>query len=131
MPAAKFVKFKYEFCDQLIEHMKQGLSFNSFAGTVGATLNDIKSWEKNYLKFKSARERGEMLELLFWEKMGRAITSGQVKGNVASWVFNMKNRFKWVDEHGLNAKIEQKNLVSELITKLAALKKKGEAFQES
>lgn len=33
----------------------------------------------------------------WWEKHGRKLATGESNGNPASWMFNMKNRFKWRD----------------------------------
>lgn len=34
----------------------------------------------------------------WWERHGRNLATGASQGNTASWVFNMKNRFKWRDK---------------------------------
>lgn len=87
-------KYKPEFCDGLIEHMAQGLSFVSFgskANVCAATLND---WVTRYPEFGQAKAKAELKCLEFWEKVGMKGMVGQYKGfSAAVWIFSMKARF--------------------------------------
>lgn len=76
--------------------MKKGLSVESFAATIGVTKPTLYNWMKTHKEFKRAKEEGTELSRIFWEKMGIAGMSGQIKGfNAALWIFNMRNRFGW------------------------------------
>lgn len=98
-----------EHCEMLIEHMRNGLSFKSFAGVAGVQRSTLYNWLDANPEFKEAKEIGEDLSLLFWEKMGidniinRSESFGNNQGgnstslNATVWIFNMKNRFGWRD----------------------------------
>jgi hypothetical protein len=91
-------KYKKEFCDELIAHMAQGLSFESFAAKVDANPDTLFTWAKRHREFSEAKKKGTARSLLFWETMGRNGAAGKIKGFVpAPWIFNMKNRFGWRD----------------------------------
>ena len=86
--------YKHEFCEQLIEHMGRGYSFDSFAAVIGVTQRKLFLWIDKYADFHRAKEAGEVKSLLFWEAAGiGGLTAG--KGfNATVWQFSMKNRFR-------------------------------------
>jgi hypothetical protein len=89
----------------LYEHMKEGLSFQSFGGVVGVSIETLYTWEEKYTEFLDAKKRGKASCLLWWEKLGRAGTAGRISNfNTASWIFNMKNRFEWRDKKDIDLK---------------------------
>lgn len=105
----KPTKYKSEYCEQLIEHMSKGLSYESFAGTAGVHRSVLYDWEDTYPEWKDAKETAFSKCLLFWERLGidnilnvsesfgkEGGTSKSLNGSV--WIFNMKNRFKWRDK---------------------------------
>lgn len=112
--------YRQEYCEQLISHMKEGLSFESFAGLIGMTRASIYTWTEKHPEFLDAKKCGQAASQYWWETLGRAGTGGQLSrvareithpdGKVekvmtrapfsaAGWIFNMKNRFKWRDRH--------------------------------
>lgn len=115
-------KFKLEYCEQLIEHMESGYSFETFAAVIDvdeATLHrwktpKLKNGAKNpqyHDKFCKSYKTGKIKSQLFWETLGMRGIAGipfqftDEKGvkrtsqgfNAATYIFNMKNRFKWTD----------------------------------
>jgi len=114
--------YKPEYCEQLITHMAEGLSYESFAGIVGASEKTLYNWEnaKNetgeltHPEWLEAKERAFALCRVFWERAGRNMMLGIKtvqkdakgveteldfsKGNATVWIFNMKNRFNWRDK---------------------------------
>lgn len=91
-------KYQEHYCDQLLVHMRKGLSFESFAGEVMVSKQTLYTWLNQHPEFKDAKEVGLSASLLFWEKMGIAAACGQLKGfSAAVWIFNVKNRFGWKD----------------------------------
>lgn len=48
-------------------------------------------------EFKTAYSKGQEYSEAWWTKLGRAGAAGKVNIQPATWVFNMKNRFKWKD----------------------------------
>jgi hypothetical protein len=103
-PKAKATKtgrpslYKPEYCELLEGHMKSGLSFEAFAGVVGVSRDTLYEWKKVHKEFSDTIKRSVECSLLFWEKMGIAGMTGQIKGfSAAIYCFNMKNRFGWRD----------------------------------
>jgi hypothetical protein len=108
-------KWKDEYCDLLVEHLAEGLSFDSFAGKIGITNETLNAWLKEKPEFSEAKKEGLPQSLLFWETMGRDGCRGFIKDfNTGAWVFNMKNRFGWRDKRELNHKVE-KSLHEEIL----------------
>lgn len=96
--AGRPTKFHPKYCDKVIEHMKQGLSIESFAATIGVSKQTLYTWKEVYPEFLDAIKKGEAQSLLFWERKGIDAVNGKIPGfNSAIWIFNMKNRFKWTD----------------------------------
>lgn len=104
-------KYKPEFCQQLIDHMAKGLSFDSFSAIAGVNQDTLHEWAKTHEDFNEAKKIAYGQCLLFWEqhgidglysttvydkKTGRPTSSKTLNSTV--WVFNMKNRFKWRDK---------------------------------
>jgi len=97
-------KFKEEYCDMLIDHMASGLSYETFAAIIRTHRSTLYNWEKQYPQFLDAKKLGKEAAQVFWEKIGLAQAVGDKtygKGNCASWIFNMKNRFNWTDKQEL------------------------------
>jgi hypothetical protein len=91
-------KYKPEFCDQLIEHMSEGYSIESFAGKIGVGRQSLYNWFKNNEDFSEAKEIGVMKSLFFWEKLGKDgmwMTKEGPNLNPTIWIANMNNRFGW------------------------------------
>ena len=102
------IKFEKRYCDMLIEHMRQGLSFESFAGVVVVAKQTLYTWLEKNPSFLDAKKKGEGLSRLWWEKIGTAGMMAQMQSkdgktiplknfNSGIWVFSMKNRFGWKD----------------------------------
>lgn len=98
-------KFEEKFCEALIEHMSQGLSFESFAGVIGVDRDTIYEWVKVNPSFSDAKKIATSFCLLFWEKIGIAgvWNTKETQLNTGNYVFQMKNRFKWTDKVELQA----------------------------
>lgn len=107
-------KYKPEYCEQLVEHMNSGLSFESFAAIIDVNQDTLHEWVKVHEEFSEAKKRAYTKNLLFWEKLGvdhvlnesideENFEEGTKKKvskslNAAVWCFNMKNRHKWRDK---------------------------------
>ena len=116
--------YKSEYCQMLIEHMKQGLSIESFAGVVGVNRDTLYQWNKVHPEFSDTLKRGTDLSLLFYEKFGVAIMAGKVdRANVTAWIFNMKNRFKWRDVQPTDQTHTDKAIEESFAAALADIKK--------
>ncbi len=106
-------KYKPEYCEQLIEHMEQGYSFDSFAGIVEVNIDTLYEWTKVHEEFSEAKKVAFSKCQVFWEKIGidnilnksetesfgkNEFTTKSTSLNASAWIFNMKNRFKWKDK---------------------------------
>ena len=87
-------KYKDEFCEKVVTHMADGLSFDSFGGEIGVSRQTLYRWIERYPEFADAKSQGDMKCLLWWEKIGRSGLVGKLKPfNAVVWVFSMKARF--------------------------------------
>lgn len=110
MTVGRPTKYLPEYCEQLIQHMSEGYSFESFAGKIGVSKQTIYDWEKANKDFLDAKRRAFEVSRLFWEKQGidglfsesfedkDAKTKTSKSINATVWLFNMKNRFGWRDK---------------------------------
>ena len=90
-------KYKEEYCEMLENHMKSGLSFESFGGVIGVCEDTLFEWKKQHQEFSDSYKKGRTASMLHWEEMGHdMVLAGQ--GNATTWIFNMKNRFGWKDK---------------------------------
>ena len=93
--------YKPEYCERLIEHMSEGLSFESFCGVVECAKDTLYNWARANPEFARAKEIAFEKCRLFWERVGISGATGANKDfNATSWIFNMKNRFydEWRDK---------------------------------
>ncbi len=80
-----------EFCDLLVEHMSQGLSFESFAATIKSSRASLYLWAQTHSEFSDAKQTGHDLRLLWLEKHQTKMINGECKGNPAVLIFTLKN----------------------------------------
>jgi len=100
--AGRPTKYKPEYCDRLIEWMSKGMSFETFGHEVGVVKDTLYGWVREYPEFSDAKKRAFLAAQVFWEKMAidHMVSPNGEDGftfNTSSWIFNMKNRFKWRD----------------------------------
>lgn len=91
-------KYHDDYPYLLLDHMKQGLSFEAFGGVVHVGTVTLYNWLEVHERFARAKDIGQSLCRIFWEQKG---IEGMEKGkdfNAGVWMFNMKNRFSWHDE---------------------------------
>jgi len=126
---------RQELCRKYIEHIEQGFSDESFPECDEETLQRyIRDFPKDFgadqiMKAKKKR-------MLFWERVGKQGTIGQIKGfNAKSWEFNMKNRFRWTDRREVKQETKTEvNLTSDIsdedFKKLMSLHAANQATKE-
>lgn len=120
-------KYKPEYCQKLIDHCKQGLSFETFGATIGVARDCVFEWAKTFPEFSDAKSTALDQAQLFYEQEGSKGMLGRTRNfNSTVWVFNMKNRFKWHDNIQVqqDLKVETidktKELAAELLTAMKA-----------
>lgn len=89
-------KYEKDYCIDVIDHMEQGYSFESFAGLVGVAKSTLYEWQDRNPEFSDAVKIAFEKCRLFWEKEGiKGLWSGNGSNfNSTNWIFQMKNRFK-------------------------------------
>ena len=106
-------KYRPEYCERIIEHLKQGLTFESFAASIpdnGVNIDTIHEWAKKHPEFAEAKKRGAALTHAYWDKIALLVACGKEyidkNGNVvvdpkniipSVFIFTLKNRIKWRD----------------------------------
>lgn len=89
-------KYRKEFCKQLIEHMAEGFSFESFAGTVDTHRAVVHEWVKRHEEFSEAKKEGDAKARIWWEKLHRRCAATG-EGNATMIVWAQKN--KWPKQY--------------------------------
>lgn len=89
--------YRPEYCEEVVKHCAEGLSFEAFAGRVSVSIETIYEWARRYPEFAEAKKRGAAASRIWWENAGK-IGMLAPGFNAAVWIFNMKNRFGWRDK---------------------------------
>lgn len=85
-------KYKPEYCQQLIDWMKAGNSFWTFASTIPCTIDTISRWSMEHKDFSEAKKIGRVHEQKWWDDLHRrAAATGE--GNPTMIVWAQKNKF--------------------------------------
>mgnify|MGYP000976704067 CR=1 FL=1 len=99
MPGGRPTEYKPEYCEKLIEHMADGLSYESFAGKLRVCRDTLYNWEKLFPEFSYSKKVGKEASLLKWETIGLDAVEGRIeKFSAPTYIFTMKNRFEWKDK---------------------------------
>jgi hypothetical protein len=78
-PMGRPTTYKPEYCQMLIEHMKKGFSFKSFAADVDCHYDTLYAWKEAHPDFSEAKKIGEAKSLKHWEQIGQMMVLGQLK----------------------------------------------------
>lgn len=129
-------KYKREYCQLLIEHMAEGLSFTTFGGKVGVCRRTLFLWVDAFPDFAEAKRIGTLKSQLWWENyckdsmLGKILRPELVKiikdkdgtekhkiirmvpvqFNALNFIFNMKNRFP--EDYRDKQEIDHSGLIS-------------------
>jgi hypothetical protein len=131
-PVGRPTKYKTEYCEQLIDHMAKGFSYETFGAVIGVMPSTIYLWEQ-HPEFSEAKKMAFAKCRLWWEQQGQlGLMAGErdPKLNSPVWIFNMKNRFNWTDKREssttIDANIKQESvLAKEVVDELRDLLKTG------
>lgn len=108
-PIGRPTEYKPEYCQELIEFMGKGYSQEAFCGHVKISKQTLYNWYDEYPDFLDAKTKALVACQMFWEQLGvnhilnESESFGNNQGskskslNASVWIFNMKNRFKWID----------------------------------
>lgn len=95
-------KYESAMCDRAIEMMSRGLAMCQVAAKLGIAWATLQNWQQAHPEFLAAIKEGEKRSEAWWMELGRRMAMGKLAGNPTTWIFNMKNRFGWVDKHESN-----------------------------
>jgi hypothetical protein len=94
-------KYKQQYCQSLIDHMSDGLSYESFAGLIGVCVDSLYDWEVAHPEFFDAKTIGQAKRLLYNELIIDGLAKGKVVGSTTAQIFRMKNlggNLAWKDK---------------------------------
>ncbi|GHU62048.1 hypothetical protein FACS189445_4660 [Spirochaetia bacterium] len=116
--AGRPTKYSRKLCKMLPDMFLEGQSVVEVCSDLGISKDTFYQWVNKYPEFSDSYKKGLLLSEAWWEKLGRAGATGKISINPATWIFNMKNRFKWTDRQDLN-------VAGELDTKLKLILNNG------
>ena len=85
--------YKKEMELQLVEHMAQGRSYESFAAVVGVSRQALVNWESKYPSWYAAKKLAFVKALYYWEDIALQATEPDAKRNATMIIFSMKSKF--------------------------------------
>lgn len=92
-PVGRPSLYREEYNHKLIEHMSQGLSYETFAATIGVSRETLYEWEKAHPEFSDTKRKALALSQLWWEKAGIEGMLGKGYAAPSMWIYNMRCRF--------------------------------------
>lgn len=108
-------KYKPEYCKELLDHMREGFTLESFAGRIGVCRDTLHEWSNTHEDFSDATKRGKAASQYAWEsKLKQSVDDKSV--NAVPVLFTLKCRFGFREVSGLELSgpegkpIETKNL---------------------
>lgn len=109
-PVGRPTDYRPEYCEQIVEFMKDGKSFVGFSASIGTHIDTILEWAKVHPEFSLAKKAAGAASEEWWERQGREYLINRPQGeslNSSVWIFTMKARFKWRDGAEQSIKIAQ------------------------
>ena len=82
-----------EMCYDLMEHMREGFSFDTFCGKYLLNKATVQRWLKKHPEFMQAYEIGQNLQRYQWEHILLEQAQGVNRANPAAMIFALKNYF--------------------------------------
>jgi hypothetical protein len=100
MPFGRPTLYKPEYCDQLIEHMADGRSFESFGAKIDVSRATLYNWRETNKEFLDAFNVGQLKHFAWMEEKARAHLVEHFQGpklNVGLFKLFMANIHGWRD----------------------------------
>lgn len=90
-------KYSKDICEKLPDMFRGGESVAEVCCALNIHKDTFYEWVKKYPRFSDAYKKGLQNSEAWWSRLGRNGSTGDVKIQPATWIFNMKNRFGWKD----------------------------------
>lgn len=103
-------KYKEEYCQMLIDHMKEGFTFESFAAVINVNRDTLYAWANDFPLFSDAKSQGRDQQLFCDEKTLKDLVKGKLTGSASAHIFKMKNCHRWVDRTEVESTNTNKNV---------------------
>ena len=102
--------YRPEYCQKIIEHCREGFSFESFAGLIGVHVDTLYEWEKVHKEFSESKKIAAAVSLYKWEKTGiEALTAPELDEDFeAPRVIENKNEAGEVFKSTINVKTKRR-----------------------
>lgn len=85
-------KYRPEYCEAIVEHMKEGASATSFAASIGVSRETISNWCDEHKEFFVAFRNGKAACAAWWEhRLRDASVRGGGPGASTATIFGLKN----------------------------------------
>lgn len=97
-PTGQPTKYKPEYCEMLINHMAEGLSFESFAGLISVNYDTLYEWNKVQPDFSEAKKAGNAKRRIYDEQLFNDYLKGNKTCSPAAIIFKMKSVHKQTDD---------------------------------
>lgn len=90
MAGGRPTKYEQRFCDEVIEHMREGASLTSFAASIRVARSTLNVWMEENPEFLESVKIAKANCAAWWEKVSRqnAVDGG---GNATLCIFGLKN----------------------------------------
>jgi len=92
-------KWVKDHTDKLPDLFKEGQSVAEVCVELGMCKDTFYRLCNEYPEFSYAYKKGLEMSEAWWTRLGRHGAAGAAEINPTTWIFNMKNRFKWADRH--------------------------------
>lgn len=91
-------KYDIKFIDMLPDLFREGQGVAEVSVAMGISRATFYRWCEAYPDFDEAYKDAKDTECrASWMEKGRKIAYGEIKGNAAMWIINVRNRFGWKD----------------------------------
>lgn len=78
MPAGRPTKYKPEYCEMVIEHMRTGKSLNSFAASLRTHRSVLYKWMDQFSEFRDACQTAQALSQEWFEDFAAQAMKGDL-----------------------------------------------------
>lgn len=84
--------YRPEYCDKIVEIMREGLSVNSFAASVGVSRDTVYEWSQVHPEFSVALKKGKAIAAAWYElQQKKLIEQGGVGAQASLIAFGLRN----------------------------------------